>query len=74
LETAQGDNLLQLFPDEDFDFSTGDSIFFGYVKVVDDIAEADIEAIKAEVINYETLMYPAAYFEQAAGGGCACCR
>ncbi|MDR0721661.1 MAG: sulfite exporter TauE/SafE family protein [Treponema sp.] len=67
-----GDNVIQLLPTEDFDFSTGDHVFYGYVKVVDDLHEADMEAIKAEVAEFETLIYPEAYFE-AAGQGTSCC-
>jgi plastocyanin domain-containing protein len=62
----QGDNLIQFSPAEDFDFSTGDHVFYGYVKVVDDINKVDIEAVKAEVSEFETLIYPDAYFEEAA--------
>jgi plastocyanin domain-containing protein len=73
LDIEQGDNVLQLLPTEDFAFSTGDNVFYAYVKVVDDLNEVDhaaIEAIKAEVDNFETLIYPDAYFEAAAQGGC----
>jgi hypothetical protein len=74
LDMQQGDNTLQLMPNDDFDFSTGDNIFYGYVKVVNDIDNIDIEAIKKEVANFETLIYPETHFESATGGGCACCR
>jgi plastocyanin domain-containing protein len=70
LDLDQGDNIIQFMPSEDFDFSTGDNIFYGYVKVVDDIANVNIEAIKAEVGEYETQIYPDAYFESAQGGSC----
>jgi sulfite exporter TauE/SafE/copper chaperone CopZ/plastocyanin domain-containing protein len=74
LDISRGDNVLRLLPTEDFDFSTGDNVFYGYVKVVDNLDNldnADIEAIKAEVSGFETLMYPEAYFETAAqGAGC----
>ncbi|MDR1586297.1 MAG: heavy metal transporter, partial [Treponema sp.] len=73
LDLTQGDNALQLMPFEDFDFSTADNVFYGYVKVTDDIGGADIDAIKAEVSNHETMIYPDAYFEQAAQG-MSCCR
>jgi hypothetical protein len=43
------------------------------VKVVDDLSGADIDAIKAEAADVETLIYPDEYFEQAASGGC-CAR
>jgi sulfite exporter TauE/SafE/copper chaperone CopZ len=68
INTRQGENSLQLFPMADFDFSTGDYVFYGYVKVVDDINQVDMDAVKAEVSMHETLMYPDAYFELAAQG------
>jgi hypothetical protein len=73
LDIAPGDNVLQLLPAADFDFSTADHVFYGYVKVVDDLAGVDpasIEAIKTEVAGFETQIYPDAYFEAASGGGC----
>jgi sulfite exporter TauE/SafE/copper chaperone CopZ len=74
VDIEQGDNVLQLLPTEDFDFSTGDNVFYAYVKVVDDLKDVDsaaIEAIKTEAGNFETLMYPDAWFEAAAAqGGC----
>jgi sulfite exporter TauE/SafE/copper chaperone CopZ/plastocyanin domain-containing protein len=74
LDIEQGDNVIELLPADDFDFSTGDNIFYGYVKVVDDLSIVDIEAIKTEVSNYETKIYPEAYFEAAAAGGGCCSR
>jgi sulfite exporter TauE/SafE/plastocyanin domain-containing protein len=65
LETELGDNPLQIIPIDDFEFSTGDNIFYGYVKVVNDINNVDTEAVKAEVANFETLIYPEAYFYDA---------
>ena len=73
LDIAQGDNVIQFMPAEDFDFSTGDNVFYGYVKVVDDINDVDIEAIKAEVSDFETMIYPDAYFEAAASASGGCC-
>jgi plastocyanin domain-containing protein len=70
LETEQGDNTLQVLPDGDFEFSTGDNVFYGYVKVVDDINKVDIESVKAEVADFETLIYPEDYFDNALSGGC----
>jgi hypothetical protein len=63
LETEQGDNPLQLVPGDDFEFYTADSVFYGYVKVVDDISRVDVDAVKAEAANFETLIYPEAYFD-----------
>ncbi|GHU72278.1 heavy metal-associated domain-containing protein [Spirochaetia bacterium] len=66
VDIDQGENVIELMPTNDFDFSTGDNVFYGYVKMVDDLNNVDIEAIKAEVENYETMIYPDAYFEAAA--------
>jgi sulfite exporter TauE/SafE/copper chaperone CopZ len=74
IEMDQGDNGIQLMPAEDFAFSTADHVFYGYVKVVDDLGNVDIEAVKAEVSDYETLIYPEAYFEAAAQGGGCCAQ
>jgi hypothetical protein len=52
LDITEGENKIGFIPDPDFDFSTFDNKFFGYVKVVDDINNVDIEAIKREVKNY----------------------
>ncbi|MDR0584356.1 MAG: sulfite exporter TauE/SafE family protein [Treponema sp.] len=75
IDINRGDNILQLMPTDDFDFSTGDNVFYGYVKIVDELNNIDgidIDAIKAEVGNFETRIYPDAYFEEAAAQG-ACC-
>ncbi len=63
LSLADGDNQLFFTPDDSFDFSTGDNTFYGYVKVVDDIVETDIEAIKEEVSQFETLIWPPETFQ-----------
>jgi len=77
-EAGQGVNQIRIIPSFDFEFSTGDNVFYGYVKVVDDIGDVDIEAIRAQVAGHETMIYPEAYFEAAVGGGtgggCACCQ
>jgi len=65
LETEQGENPIQLVPRDDFEFYTADSVFYGFVKVVNDITRIDIDAIKAEAADFETLMYPHTYFESA---------
>ena len=64
IETEQGSNTVQFLPEMDFDFSTGDNVFYGYVKVTGDISRIDMEAVKADVENHETLIYPQAYFER----------
>ena len=63
LEMEQGVNTVQFIAIEDFDFSTADNNFYGYVKTVADLNRLDLEAIKAEVAGHETLIYPAAHFE-----------
>ncbi|MDR3249249.1 MAG: sulfite exporter TauE/SafE family protein, partial [Treponema sp.] len=58
----QGENVLGLMPEGDFDFSTSDSEYYGYIKVVDDINNLDMDAIKTEIGNFETMIYPDDYF------------
>jgi plastocyanin domain-containing protein len=60
----QGENVIQIMPQGDFDFSTLDNVFYGYVKVVDDLASFDRDALRAEVAAWETQIYPEAYFAQ----------
>ncbi|AUS97393.1 sulfite exporter TauE/SafE family protein [Clostridium thermosuccinogenes] len=52
INMQEGDNEIGLIPVGDFDFSTADNTFYGYVKVVDDINEIDIDAIKNEINQY----------------------
>jgi sulfite exporter TauE/SafE/copper chaperone CopZ len=68
LEVKEGENPITLYPDQDFDFSTSDTKLYGYVKVVDDINNIDIEAIKKEVSEYR----PTDYY--AGGGGLPSCH
>jgi sulfite exporter TauE/SafE/copper chaperone CopZ len=70
IDMERGNNVIQLMPAEDFDFSTADNVFYGYVKVVEDLGKADMEAVRAEVSEFETLIYPESYFEAQAGGCC----
>jgi plastocyanin domain-containing protein len=69
----QGENVIQLLPREDFDFSTADNVFYGLVKTVDDLGSFDVAAVKAAAAGWETLIYPEEYFDAPASGG-ACCR
>lgn len=57
LSMVDGENFVYLIPSEDFVFSTKDYSFYGYVKVVPDINNIDIDAIKEEVKNYETFTW-----------------
>jgi len=68
IETEQGENQIQLIPSEDFEFYTADGAFYGYVKTVNDITSVDVDAVKAQAANFETLIYPEAYFDAAYGG------
>jgi sulfite exporter TauE/SafE/copper chaperone CopZ len=52
LEVYVGDNPINLNPYQDFDFYTADNSYYGYVKVVEDINNIDLEAIKKEVSEY----------------------
>ncbi len=70
LDTAE--NTLTLYPMEDFEFSNGDSTFFGYVKVVEDISNIDLDVIKAEISNHKTLIWTSETF--MAGGETASCH
>jgi hypothetical protein len=64
----QGENVLGLMPEGDFDFSTSDSEYYGYIKVVEDINNFDMDAVKTEIGNFQTMIYPDDYF----GGQMSC--
>lgn len=66
------ENPLNLYPVGDFDFSNGDGTLFGYVKVVEDIHQVDIDAIKKEVADFKTMIWPSETFR--AGGDAASCH
>lgn len=72
LSLAEGENELYLYPTESFDISTGDHKYYAYVKVVEDIGQIDEEAIKKEVEEYKTWIYPASTFEIPQTGGSCC--
>lgn len=67
----QGENPVYFIATDDFEFSTDDNRFYGYVKVVDDLAKVDIPAIQEEVGKFEALIYPSETF-QASGEGASC--
>jgi uncharacterized protein len=70
LTLLAGTNRQFVIPTADFAFSDGAQAFYGYVKVVDDVNTADLDGIRAEVAQYQTLTYPVAYFQSASGGSC----
>ena len=72
LDLVQGDNPLSLYPSESFEVSTGDNAFYAYVKVVEDLSQFDAAAVRAEVDQFETIIYPAEVFS-AYGAGASCC-
>jgi len=57
LTLTEGENFLYMLPMDDFDFSNGESTFFGYVKVVDDINGFDMEEIKDEISQFKTMIW-----------------
>ncbi len=67
---TKGENLIQLYPTEDFGFSANNNAFFGYVKVVDDINNIDLDAIKKEVGEYVPENWD--YSQTSFGSGASC--
>lgn len=72
LPLAEGENVLYLYPAESFDVSTGDSAFYAYVKVVDDLESMNEEEIRKEVEEYVPYVYPSSAFEGTQAGGSCC--
>jgi len=69
LYLEKGENTLYFVPDKSFDFSTGDNSFYGYIKVVDDLENVDLNAVKDEVSKFQTMIWPEDTF-QGSGGSC----
>lgn len=69
LYLEKGENTLYFIPDKSFDFSTGDNSFYGYIKVVDDLENVDMDAVKDEVSKFQTMIWPEDTF-QGSGGSC----
>jgi sulfite exporter TauE/SafE/copper chaperone CopZ/plastocyanin domain-containing protein len=69
LPLEEGENNFYFTPAGSFDFSTGDNAFYGYIKVVDDLNNIDMDAIKKEISSFKTLIWPEDTF-QGAGGSC----
>jgi sulfite exporter TauE/SafE/copper chaperone CopZ len=70
LEVKEGENPINFFPDQDFDFYTSDGTYYGYVKVVDDINNIDLDSIKKEIANYK----PSDSTGLGSGGGVPSCH
>lgn len=69
LYLEKGENTLYFIPEKSFDFSTGDNSFYGYIKVVDDLENVDLDAVKDEVSKFQTMIWPEDTF-QGSGGSC----
>lgn len=69
LYLEKGENTLYFIPEKSFDFSTGDNSFYGYIKVVDDLENVDLNAVKDEVSKFQTMIWPEDTF-QGSGGSC----
>jgi sulfite exporter TauE/SafE/copper chaperone CopZ len=54
LNVEEGDNEISFIPDGDFYFYSSDGSFAGYIKVVDDIGQADIDAIRQEISEFNS--------------------
>lgn len=72
LPLESGENSLYLYPSESFDVSTGDSAFYAYIKVVDDLESFDADAVRKEAEEHEPYVYPASAFEGVQAGGSCC--
>lgn len=66
----KGENNLYFTPAGSFDFSTGDHAFYGYMKVVDDLNNLDMDGIKKEISSFKTLIWPEETFQGADGSCC----
>ncbi len=70
LYLEKGENTLYFIPDKSFDFSTGDNSFYGYIKVVDDLENVDMDAVKDEVSKFQTMIWPEDTFQGSVGSCC----
>lgn len=70
LKIKSGENLLMLYPDQDFEFTNATSQYFGYIKVVDDLETLDVETLKNEINQFETLIYPEETYQSNSGASC----
>ena len=69
LEVQPGENQIRFYPEQDFEFYTEDNLYYGYVKVIEDIDQIDMEAIRKEVAEYQPLPY-----SYDSGGGLPSCH
>lgn len=59
IDVLEGENEITFVPEGDFDFSTADASYFGYVKAVDDLETVDLDAIRQEVDKYTPVFWDA---------------
>lgn len=67
INLTEGETTIGLTTEGDFTFICSNGTLFGYVKVVEDINNIDIDEIKSEVENYQP---PS--FNGSTGGGASC--
>ena len=67
INLSEGETTIGLTPEDDFTFICSNGTLYGYVKVVEDINNIDIDEIKAQVENYQP---PS--FNGSTGGGASC--
>ncbi len=70
LQIRSGENLLMLYPDQDFEFTNANSQYFGYIKVVEDLETFDAESVKNDISQFETLIYPEETYQSNSGASC----
>ncbi len=63
MDLKEGENTVEFTPDQDFSYSCWMGMLNGYVKVVDDVTDFDLEAVQQEAAN----VVP------DAGAGAGCC-
>lgn len=70
LKIRSGENLLMLYPDQDFEFTNSGSQYFGYIKVVEDLESVNLEVVKSEISQFETLIYSEETYQSNSGASC----
>ena len=68
VDMNKGENEIHIIPSEDFTFANYSYKYFGYVKVVDDINNIDLEEIKKEVGKYK--ISDKDYLSEGSGQSC----
>ncbi len=66
IDLAQGENKIQFTAADDFNFGCWMGMLNGYIKVVDDINNFDMDSVKADIENYRSNLGNSG----TGGGGC----